>query len=314
MSGRHQPEASDGSDAAVIARRRWPVALAVVIAAMLLASGAVLAARSGGGKAPAPGAGASKQSPQQIIPAPRGLMSATGPQSNGTLWAVAGNSSVGLFKLNSGTGLETASMSVSQAARSVAQNSAGVVAIALGTQTAGALELVRNGTSKKTVGLPAPAQQVVAASAGTSFYVLTAWPSSASVSTVSSTGRLLRTVPAPAGSVSIAADPRQGLVYVLQRNGLVDEIGLHGGNIESSFTVDGDGLSIAVSPDGSRLYVLKGTLSVSNIAVVDTATEGVLKVLPAPSHCIQLAVSPDGRHLYEAVGSPGYGNIQVFGL
>ena len=155
---------------------------------------------------------------------------------------------------------------------------------------------------------------MVSASAGTSFYVLTGWPSSASVSTVSPTGQLLGTVPAPAGSVSIATDPRQSLVYVLQRNGVVDEIGLHGGHIESSFTVDGDGLSIAVSPDGSRLYVLKGNLSVSNIAVIDTATQGALKVLPAPSHCVQLAVAPDGRHLYEIVGAPGYGNIQVFGL
>jgi DNA-binding beta-propeller fold protein YncE len=284
----------------------------MVIGAMLLTSAL---AGCGGGKAPAaPGGGAIKLLPQRIIPAPRALLSATGPQSNGTLWAVAGSSSLGLFKLNSGTGLQAASMSVSRAARSVAQNPAGVVAIALGTQTAGALELVRNGAPKKTVGLPAPAQQVVAASSGTSFYVLTGWASSASISTVSSTGRLLHTVAAPAGSVSIAADPQQRLVYVLQRNGVVDEIGVHAGNIESSFTVDGDGMSIAVSPDGSRLYVLKGTLSVSNIAVIDTATEGVLKVLPAPSHCIQLAVAPDGQHLYEAVGSPDYGNIQVFGL
>jgi DNA-binding beta-propeller fold protein YncE len=253
--------------------------------------------------------------PQRIIPAPRALLAATGPEADGTLWAVAGSSSVGLFKLSSASGMQTASMSVSAAARSVAQNPAGVVAIALGSQTSGALELLRNGgTRKKMVPLPAPARQVVSASSGTSFYVLAEWPDSASISTVSPTGRRLDTIPAPAGSVSIAADPRQQLIYVVQHNGVVDVIGLGHGNIESSFTVDGAGLSAAVSPDGSRLYVLKGSSGGSNIAVIDTATEGVLKVLPAPSHCLQLAVAPDGRHLYETVGTPGYGNIQVVGL
>jgi DNA-binding beta-propeller fold protein YncE len=313
VTGRHQPAAEAGRAAAVIARRR-PATTAAVIAAVLLTSAVVLAACSGGsGRNPAKGVGASLL-PQRIIPAPRALLSATRPQPNGTLWAVAGSSSVGLFKLDTGTGRQFASTSVSKAARSVAQNSGGIVAIALATQRAGALELLRNGTPKKTVGLPAPAQQVVAASSGSNFYVLTAWPGSASISTVSPAGRLLGTVPAPADSVSVAADPRQDVLYALQRDGVVDELDLHGGKIESSFTVDGDGMSIALSPDGSRLYVLKGTPSMPNIAVVDTATQGVLRVLPAPSHCIEVTVAPDGRHLYETVGSPDYGNIQVFGV
>lgn len=316
MNGRHEPEDHGLSRAADVASRGRPLAVAAGIAAVLLTGAVALAACSGGGKAPsAQGARPQKLLPQRIIAAPRALLAATGPQADGTLWAVAGSSTVGLFKFSSASGLQTASMSVNQAARSVAQNSAGVVAVALGNQTSGALELLRNGGSKKkTVPLPAPARQVVSASAGTSFYVLTAWPSSASISTVSSTGRPLGTVPAPAGAVSIAAEPQQRLIYVLQHNGVVDVIGLQHGNVESSFTVAGDGMSVAVSPDGSRIYVLKGTSSVSNIAVINTATESVLKVLPAPSHCIQLAVAADGQHLYETVGAPGYGNIQVVGL
>jgi DNA-binding beta-propeller fold protein YncE len=303
----------------VLAGRR-PVVAGAALAAAVLAAGAVVAACAVGNKpSSADGTTAQKLLPERIIPAPRSLLAASGPRPDGAVWVLAGNSSLGLFKLDSASGADGSSMSVSQAAGSVAQNSTGVVAIGLGTRTSGALELIRagaasNSAGRKTVSLPAPAVQVVSASSGTSFYVLTAWPKSASVSVVSSSGRLLSTVPAPAGSVSIAADPQQGQIYALQRNGIVDEIGLGGGKIESAFTVDGDGMSIAVSPDGSRLYVLKGTTSVSNIAVIDTATEGVLKVLPAPSHCVQLAVSPDGAHLYEAVGSPGYGNIQVFGL
>lgn len=298
---------------------RRPVVVAATLAAAVLAAGAVVAACATGKPSSAAGTAVQKLLPQRIIPAPRSLLAASSPQPDGAVWVVAGSSSFGLFKLNSASGAEDTSMSVSHAARSVAENSAGVVAIGLGTRTSGALELIRSGTAKssgasKTVSLPAPAVQVVSASTGTSFYVLTAWPKSASVSVVSASGRLLTAVPAPAGSVSIAADPRQGQIYALQHDGIVDEIGLPGGKIQSTFTVDGDGMSIAMSPNGSRLFVLKGTASVSNIAVIDTATEGVLKVLPAPSHCVQLAVSPDGAHLYEAVGSPGYGNIQVFGL
>jgi DNA-binding beta-propeller fold protein YncE len=289
-----------------------PAVLIAVLAVAAVASAAGLVACSGrSGPRPA----AARILPEQVIPAPRSLLAATGPQPDGTLWAVAGGASVGLYKL-AATGHETSSVSVSQAARSVAETATGVVAIALGSATSGALEIMQ-GTQKKarkTVSLPAPALQVVSASAGSDFYALTAWPSSASVTSVTSRGKIIGTVPAPKGTVSIAVDPARQLLYALQRNGVVDEIGLTDGGIQSTFTVDGPGESIAVSPDGTRLYVLKGTSSVSNIAVIDVATEDTLRVLPAPSHCVQLQVSPTGQRLYEVVGSPAYGNIQVFGF
>ena len=313
--GRSQPgENADGP--AVSARSRKPVVLAAAVSAALLAAALGLAACSGaksGNGASTPG----KVLPERIIAAPRSLLSATGPIANGTMWAVAGNSSVGLFKFDSASGKETGSVSVSQAARSVAETPTGVVAVALGTTSSGALDLMHSGGRKafRTVSLPAPALQVVTASSGTDFYVLTAWPSSASVSIVSSaSGKIVGTVPAPKESVSVAAAPQQGLVYVLQRNGLVDDISIHGGTIESNFSVGDPGESIAVSPDGTRLYVLKGAGAVSNIAVVNAATGGIIKVLPAPSHCIELVESQTGQQLYEVVGSPDYGNIQVFGF
>jgi hypothetical protein len=284
--------------------------------AALLASAAGLAACGVIGGSPAAHPAAASILPERIISAPRSLLAAAGPQADGSIWAVAGSSSVGLYEFNAASGRETDSASVSRNARSVAETSAGTVAIALGSATSGALELM-GGTDKRArviVSLPAPAVQVVTASTGSDFYVLTAWPNSASVTIVTARGRIAGTVPAPKDAVAMAADPRQRLLYVLQRNGLVDEIGLANGSIQSSFAVDGPGESIALSPDGSRLYVLKGTSSVSNIAVVDVATESIARVLPAPSHCVELLVAPGGRQLYEVVGSPGYGNIQVFGF
>ena len=60
--------------------------------------------------------------------------------------------------------------------------------------------------------------------------------------------------------------------------------------------------------------MLKGTGQIANVAVVDVATESVRRVLPAPSHCVEILVSPSGNQLYEVVGTQDYGNIQVFAL
>jgi hypothetical protein len=119
-------------------------------------------------------------------------------------------------------------------------------------------------------------------------------------------------VPVPADTVSIAADIHLASIYALQKNGLVDEIGISRGQIIEQFKIGSDGESVVLSPDASTLYVLKGTPAVSNVAVVDVGTESVTHVLPAPSHCLELLLSARGNHLYDVVGTPDYGNIQVF--
>jgi hypothetical protein len=77
-------------------------------------------------------------------------------------------------------------------------------------------------------------------------------------------------------------------------------------------TKDDTAQSIALSPDGGSLYVLKNTGTASNIADVNTSTEAVRNVLAAPSNCVGLLVSSGGGQLYELVGTARYGNIQVF--
>jgi hypothetical protein len=256
--------------------------------------------------------------PERIISAPASLRAVTVPQANGVSWGLAGASSRGLYQLGAFTWhARGGSVSVSGAARSVAASAEGVVGLALGTRRSGALELLDSHTGKltSTVALPAPARQVVTGSDGTTFYVLTAWPRSASVTIVNSrTGQAHGTVPVPAGTVSVAPDPTQTALYVLQGNGLVDEISMTGGKISASFRVGDHGMSLALSPDGSTLYVLKGTAHIANVAVVAVSTESVHRVLPAPSHSRQVLVSANGRQLYEVVGAARYGNIQVFAL
>lgn len=256
--------------------------------------------------------------PEHILPAPKSLIAIAGPQPNGTMWALAGTSGTGLFKFDLSSGHAAGSVSVNDAARSVAETSAGVIGLALGTQGSGALELLNGSTGKitRTIPLAAPARQVVAGSDGTTFFVLTAWPTSASVTVLNSgNGKAEGSVPVPVDTVSIAPDVQQTTLYALQANGLVDAVSVSGGKIMARFKVShGGGKSIALSPDGTTLYVLKTSGGVPNVAVVDVNTESVRRVLPAPSGCLELLVSASGNQLYEVVGTPGYGNIQIFAV
>jgi DNA-binding beta-propeller fold protein YncE len=285
--------------------------------ALMSATLALAACTHGGTNAGSGNSATVKIVPERIVPAPKSLMAAAEPQPNGIMWALAGQSSAGLFEVDSSSGHVAGSVSVSEAARSLAESSAGVLGLALGTNRSGALELLDGRTAKviRTVELPAPARQVVVGSDGTTFYVLTAWTASASVTIVNSgNGQIHGSVPVPADTVSIAPDVQQATLYALQENGLVNEIGVSGGKIATKFKVGGEGKSIALSPDGSTLYVLKGTPEAPNVAVVNVSTESIRRVLPTPSHCLQLLISASGNQLYEVVGAPGYGNIQVFAV
>jgi len=280
-----------------------------------------LAACGGSGAhAGARDAAAVRVAPARIVPAPKRLMAAAEPQPNGIMWALAGTSSVGLYEFDASSGHRDGSAPVSDAARSLTESKAGIIGLAMGTSNSGALELLDSRTAKlwRTVALPAPARQVVVGSDGTTFYVLTAWPASASVTVLNSrNGRVSGGVPVPADTVSIAPDTGQASLYALQRSGLVDEISLSSGQVTDKFGVGSGkpsdwGRSIALSPDGNTLYVLKGTDEVSNVAVVNPSTGSVRRVLSAPRYCVQLLVSATGKQLYEVVGTVGYGNIQVF--
>jgi hypothetical protein len=284
----------------------------------LTAAALALAACSGTGHpAKANGAAAVSMVPQRILRAPVSLLSATQPQPNGSMWMLAGVSSRGLFEMDSSTGRLTGSVSVSGAARSVAETSTGVIGLALGTSHSGALELLsRTGKVTKSVPLPAPARQVVVGSDGTTFYVLSRTAATASVTIVGSrAGRVLGSVPMPSDAVSVVPDVRQTTLYALEGDGLVDQIDIAGGKVAARFKAAGKdetAQSIALNPDGRTLYVLKTADGVSNIADVNVATEAVRKVRPAPSHCVGVLVSSSGGQLYELVGTARYGNIQVF--
>jgi DNA-binding beta-propeller fold protein YncE len=284
----------------------------IVIGALTAAT--LTACASGGGQQAQP---SSPAKPQQVFPAPKGLLAAAQPQPNGTLWALAGNAvSKGLFDISLATGKGAGSIPVSNAARSVTESLGGTVGLALGTGRTGALELLHGSTGKviQTVPLGAPARDVVVGADGTTFYALNGGAASASVTVVNSrNGDVQGTVPVPLNTVSIAPDAQGSTVYALQPSGTVSQIAVAAGKIMTRFTTGPGGRSLALSPDGSTLYVLKDvTGSTENVAEVNLATESVQRVVPAPANCLQVLVSADGTQLYQLVGTPAYGNIQVF--
>lgn len=256
--------------------------------------------------------------PERILAAPRNIVAVGQPQSDGAIWTLAGTTaSRGLFKFSLASGHTIGSISVSNAAQSVTESLTGVVGLALGTSRAGALELLNGGTGAvtRTVPLGAPAREVVVGTDGATFYVLDGSATSSSVTIVAAAdGKVQGTVPVPLDTVSIVPDVEETTLYALQPSGRVSQIAVAGGKVMTSFPIGDSGRSLALSPDGSTLYVLKTGLASTNVAVVNLATESVRKVLPAPSNCVQVLVSASGNQLYQVVGSAGYGNIQVFPL
>ena len=284
----------------------------------LTAAALALAACSGNNpSAKANGAAAVSMVPQRILRAPGSLVSATPPQANGAMWMLAGKSSMGLFEMDSSTGRLTGSVSVSDAARSVAETSTGIVGVALGTSRSGALELFSStGKPLKTVPLPAPARQVVVGSDGTTFYVLSGTATTSSVTIVGSRGgRVLGSVPMPSDAVAVVPDVRQTTLYALERNGLVDEIDVTGGKVVAKFKVGGKddtGQSIALSPDGSTLYVLKNAgVGVQHRRGGHPHRGGPEGPAGTKSLCRGARLLQRGPALRTG-GDAEYGNIQVF--
>lgn len=275
-----------------------------------------LAACSSG--SPPPAKPTSSTGPERIVSASKNLRAAAQPQPNGTIWTLAGDDltrALFEFSLSGGGQKPIGAKPVSNAAQSIAESLSGVIGVALAHGKAGALELLNGDTGSvtKTIPIGAPARQVVVGADENTFYVLNGTATSASVTVVASqNGKTLGTVPVPLDTVAIAPDLQQSTIYALQPSGIVSQIVVAGGRILRKFRTGDAARSIALSPDGSALYVLKGPMAAPNVAVVDTSTQTTRRVLPAPANCLQILVSPSGSELYQMVGTPAYGNIQVF--
>lgn len=253
--------------------------------------------------------------PSYIVPTPQASLAATAPTVQGIVWVLAGNAkSKGLYEVSLADRKVIGSVSVTNAATSVAVSPTGQLALGAGTGTVGYVQFLdgQTGKVKQTVPLGGAVRSLAASADGRSFYALDATAKSASVSVIDGqTGKVTETIPAALDAVSIVGTPDGSGIYYLEPNGNVSEVATVGGQLETTFPIGHSGRSLALSPDGNALYVLKGSGGNANIAVVDLATESVKRVLPAAANSLQITLSPNGTSLYDLTGTASYGNLQA---
>lgn len=106
-----------------------------------------------------------------------------------------------------------------------------------------------------------------------------------------------------------------GLAYITNLiDGTVSVINTADNTVVNTISVGYGPVYVAISPDGSRIYVANSGLGfVSSISVIDAATDTVIwtiQIVDEP--CYGLAVSPDGSKLYiGCVGSSSNGSVTV---
>lgn len=254
----------------------------------------------------------------QALPGPARLLSAGPPQANGTIWVLSGGKAVRtLNKINLSTRKQQAAVGVNASATAVTQSSLGTVALGLGTAKTGAVQF-RNGATgaplRAVVATSAPVKALAFDQNGTTLYVLNGTGSVDSIAVISVRAhRVTRTIPVSSDTVSIAAGPARA-IWAVNSEGVVEEISTRTRMPTESFPVGSSAVALAVSPAGNRLYVLKGTRKVANIAVVNLNLDAVVRALPAASASVGLTISLDGGQLYDLVGTRGRGNIQLIKL
>lgn len=261
-----------------------------------------------------------KVKPEQILQAPAGLIDGTSPQPNGTMWLLAGPQSARTIReLVLPSGQLGVPVPTSSDAVSLSQSSTGVLAVGVSTSHTGAVMLCSGATgiAYATIPLAGPVRSVTFGDDGTTLFALVGTAPVFSVAVVATTTREVRTyLPAPSNSIAALPLPNESGVYVLGSDGSLDEVSNPAGRLIFSFSVGTGALGLALSPEGTTIYVLKevGGNGVRNVAMINAVTETTAKVLPTPANTVAIAVSPDGSRLYALVGTPSIGNVQAFSL
>lgn len=291
-------------------------ALVVLLAACGGGSSSHASGKSGSGSKTAQKAVGIK--PMRIFAGPSGLTSIGPPQPNGTMWILAkSKTAANIRPLDLASGKASGIVPVSSSATALTELSTATVVVGTGTTTTGSLEL-RNGTSgaiENVIPMSEPVRSLAPGANGTTVYALQSTRKASSVAIVDTQkNAVTSTVPVSTNTIAIGASVDGTEVFGVQTNGMVREYAVAGGQPVAQFKVGSAAVQVAVSPDGSRLYVLKTTPGSSNVTEVNTSTEQQLKALPAPRHAVALSMTPDGATLYVAVGTSGIGNIQAYSL
>ena len=251
----------------------------------------------------------------QIYPTSAGTEAAGGP-SQGTLWVLAGTQQdQALYPLPLSQHTIGHGIPLSAASRTVALLKGQTLAVGLASTKVGAIQWLSDPFTKVQAlcPLPGPVLAVAAGPHGQHLFVLYQAPNQVMVRVVPRLGTTLTaTWAVPSSTVSLAPGPKGAHVYTLTSTGQVTEWPVASPHPAlTQFVVGQSGYSLALNPQGTLLYALKGRGPIRNIAVVSLATESVLRVLPAPAASRQILMNATGKTLYAVVGTSVYGNIQT---
>jgi hypothetical protein len=255
--------------------------------------------------------------PSSILPTTPELIAAGSPQTDGTMWLLVGSASVKTIQeisLTDGSVIHL--VPVSNDATAIAESTGGTLAVGYGNPS-GTVEL-RSGSSgglTRTTTVGQPVKDIAVQGDTDIFFVLDGTATVTTVNALSAPGQpVLPAIGVELDSIALAVAPDGTDLYLLESSGTIDDVPVASSktNLASSQFFGGvRARQLALSGDGTTLFVLKDVRGGANVGVFNVATEQQKKVLPAPAGSVDLVPSLDGRHLYLLIGTPTVGNIQV---
>jgi hypothetical protein len=260
--------------------------------------------------------GSGRALPNGIVPGPAGIASGALIGRGQTAWVLTNTGTASNAQLISVlTGKVSAIIPTSLDATSIAFGAQNTVAVGAGTPTSGFVAFF-NGITRFQTGVIPTAGPVTAVSAvphSNNFYAMISTPTAKVIQILNPVLMRLEkpTFPLPSDATSFTVSADGATLVVLKLGGKVTYISTTTGQITQTFEVGSNPISVAVSPDATRLYVLKGIGSL-NVAVIDASTQAVLRAIAAPQNAHALAVTSDGASLVDFVGTYKVGNIQIF--
>jgi hypothetical protein len=233
------------------------------------------------------------------------------------MWLLVGSASVKTIQeisLTDGSVIHL--VPVSNDATAIAESTGGTLAVGYGNPS-GTVEL-RSGSSgglTRTTTVGQPVKDIAVQGDTDIFFVLDGTATVTTVNALSAPGQpVLPAIGVELDSIALAVAPDGTDLYLLESSGTIDDVPVASSktNLASSQFFGGvRARQLALSGDGTTLFVLKDVRGGANVGVFNVATEQQKKVLPAPAGSVDLVPSLDGRHLYLLIGTPTVGNIQV---
>ena len=254
--------------------------------------------------------------PVLIAAGPAGLLSGTAPSQEGMVWLLAKTErGANLQRVRLSSGKVVGIIPLPKEASVISQSFGGYLGVGISTIAAGAVELYGStgGAVLGTIPVSGKVIDLVAGVDGSTFYAASQAGPTKVLDVISIPARRVTNhIPLPARTVSVAITADQTTLFTLESNGTISVVDMGTSRINQSFPAGPDARHMCITPDGTRLLVLKGPLNASNVSVLDIATQRTTSVVPAPANSRWIVATADSTQVVNFVGTSEMGNVQTF--